>query len=94
MMWNLLAPSPEYNNRWDAFRDYWYRQTLARQRQLYWYFREEKKAGRSINPNPLFALPVTPAAAGAAKGKPSKSDVPKTYLYDLVTEPGKEYVLK
>ena len=56
MMWNLLAPSPEYRTRWDAFRDYWYRQSLARQRQLYWYYREEKRAGRTINPNPLFAI--------------------------------------
>ena len=55
-MWNLLAPSPEYRNRWEAFRDYWHRQTLARQRRLYYYIREAKKTGKPINPNPLFAI--------------------------------------
>ena len=52
------------------------------------------RSAHGDNPNPLFALPVTPATAKTAKGKPSKSDLPKTYLYDLVTEPGKEYILK
>ncbi len=56
IMWNLLAPSPEYRNRWDAFRDYWNRQTLARQRQIYYFLRETKKAGLTISPNPLFAI--------------------------------------
>lgn len=55
-MWNLLAPSPSFNNCWEAFRDYWHRQSLARQRQLYWYFREAKKRGEYIKENPLFAI--------------------------------------
>lgn len=56
LMWNLLAPSPEFKNCWSAFRDYWHRQTLARQRQLYWYFREAKRRGDHIKENPLFAI--------------------------------------
>ena len=55
-MWELLTPSPSYNNCWGAFRDYWHRQTPARQRQLYWYLREQKRHGEYIKENPLFAI--------------------------------------
>ena len=55
-MWNLLTPSPEFNNCWPAFRDYWYRQSLTRQRQIYYTLREQKKRGDYIKGNPLFAI--------------------------------------
>lgn len=55
-MWDLLAPSPEFKNCWPAFREYWHRQTLARQRQIYYTLREQKKRGEYIKSNPLFAI--------------------------------------
>lgn len=55
-MWRLLDPPPSFNNCWSAFRNYWYLQTLARQRQLYWYLREQKRRGENIKENPLFAI--------------------------------------
>ena len=46
------------------------------------------RAARGANPNPLCQVPVVPTPAS------EKVSVPKTYLYDLVTEPGREYILR
>lgn len=55
-MWNLLSPSPAFNNCWDSFRAYWKTLTAARQRQIYWFLREQKRHGEFIKENPLFAI--------------------------------------
>ena len=48
------------------------------------------RPARGANPNPLFMLPNVPTKQSAKE----KVVVPKTYLYDLVTEPGREYILR
>ncbi len=48
---------------------------------------------RGDNPNPLFALPVTPKPIVNATGAVEVSPQPKTYLYDLSTEAGKTYTI-
>ena len=55
-MWNLLSPSPAFNNCWNSFRAYWNTLTAARQRQIYWFLREQKRHGEFIKENPLFAI--------------------------------------
>ena len=55
-MWALLSPSPSFNNCWGAFRDYWLSQSIARQRQIYYTIREQKRRGEYIKENPLFAI--------------------------------------
>ena len=55
-MWKLLSPSPAFSNCWASFRDYWNSLTLARQRQIYWCLREQKRRGEFIKENPLFAI--------------------------------------
>ena len=56
LMWELLAPSPAFNNCWVAFQSYWNTLTPARQRQIFWCLREQKKHGEYIKENPLFAI--------------------------------------
>ena len=55
-MWDLLSPSFAYLNVWNSFRAYWQTLTLARQRQIYWYLREQKRRGEPIKEHPLYAI--------------------------------------
>lgn len=55
-MWELLSPSPCFENVKESFRNYWNSLTLARQRQIYYTLREQKKRGEYIKENPLFAI--------------------------------------
>ncbi len=48
---------------------------------------------RGDNPNWLFALPATPAPLISEKAEVAAPRLPKTYLYDLPTEPGQTYVI-
>ena len=48
---------------------------------------------RGDNPNWLFALPATPAPLISEKAEVAVPRLPKTYLYDLPTEPGQTYVI-
>ena len=49
---------------------------------------------RGDNPNWLFALPATPAPLISEKAEVAAPRLPKTYLYDLPTEPGQTYVIE
>ena len=55
-MWNLLSPSPSFNNCKESFLAYWRTLTLAKQHQIYYTLREQKKRGEPIKENPLFAI--------------------------------------
>ena len=57
-VWELLAPKAEYTNHelWSTARNYWNTLTLARQRQIYYTLREQKKRGEPIKENPLYAI--------------------------------------
>lgn len=46
------------------------------------------------NPNPAFNLSPTPTPIVSPEAKLNATKLPKTWLYDLVTEPGQEYRLK
>lgn len=55
-IWRLLNPSAVYSDRENACRNLWNALSLARQRQIYWAIREQKKRGEQVNPNPYFAI--------------------------------------
>ena len=55
-MWELINPSPKFNNVKESFRAYWNSLTTDRQRQIYWYIREQKRRGVQLKPNPLYVL--------------------------------------
>ena len=52
------------------------------------------RAARGDNPNPFFAVSETSRPIVSPEAPLSKPSIKKTYLYDLMTEPGKEYILK
>ena len=52
------------------------------------------KAAKGANPNPLFQLADTPKPKIASDVKLPLPDLKKTYLYDLKTEAGQEYVIR
>lgn len=56
LMWDLLAPSPIFENTKKSFRTFFCSLTVARQRQIYYTIREQKKRGVAIKENPLFAI--------------------------------------
>ena len=51
------------------------------------------KKAKGENPNPLFAVEQVAEPLNNSKVALNKVELPKTYLYDLKTEAGKEYVL-
>ena len=51
------------------------------------------KKARGNQSNPFFFVPETPAPLRSASQKAETPRLPKTYLYDLETEPGKAYSL-
>ena len=55
-MWRLLSPSPQFENVRGSFRGFWNTLTPVRQRQIYWWLREQKRRGEYIKENPLFAI--------------------------------------
>ena len=55
-MWDQLSPSPSFENVKQSFRAYWNTLTLARQRQIFYTLREQKRRGEPIKENPLFAI--------------------------------------
>ena len=54
-VWALVG-TPAYEDRKSACRNYWNTLTLARQRQIYWFLREQKRRGEYVKENPLFAI--------------------------------------
>ena len=55
-VWKLLQPAPTYADRESACRNYWNSLSLSKQRQIYWWLREQKQRDEFIKENPLFAL--------------------------------------
>ena len=55
-IWRLLSPSGEYVSRKDACRALWGALSVTKQRQIYWFLREQKRHGEFIKENPLFAI--------------------------------------
>lgn len=55
-LWKLLSPRPEFLDREESCRAYWNTLTLARQRQIYYTLREQKRRGEPIKENPRFAI--------------------------------------
>ena len=55
-IWELLDPSYEYASRKTACQNLWNSFTLQKQRQLYWFIREQKRRGQKIEENPFFAI--------------------------------------
>ena len=54
---DVLQPiKPEYQNAIGSARCYWDTLTLAKQRQIYWQLREDKRHGIAIKDNPRFAI--------------------------------------
>lgn len=51
------------------------------------------KKARGEQKNPLFAIPTTPDPFGKDWKQAEKPKLPKTYLYDLETQPGQSYSL-
>ena len=80
LMWNLLAPQGEYNNRdlWNTCRNYWNALTLQRQRQIYYTLFWQKKRGETIKDNPLFAIQDCHPVPTNWNGRPGLNDMMKT----------------
>ena len=55
-MRNLLDTAPKYEDRLPQAQRLWNALSLARQRQIFWYLREQKKAGKPIDPDPYIAI--------------------------------------
>ena len=51
------------------------------------------KSAKGENPNPLFAVPAITKPLINGKAKLNKIELTETYLYDLPTKAGKEYIL-
>jgi len=51
------------------------------------------KPAKGENPNPLFAVPAITKPLINGKAKLNKIELTETYLYDLPTKAGKEYIL-
>jgi putative lipoprotein len=51
------------------------------------------KRAKGENPNPLYAVPTIPEPLINEKANLNKVEIAETYLYDLLTKAGKEYVL-
>lgn len=51
------------------------------------------KKANGVNPNKLYEVPTVPQPLIHAKGPIPHPEIKKTYLYDLYTEAGKEYIL-
>jgi len=51
------------------------------------------KAAKGENPNPLFHVPETAKPIISKEAKLNAVTLKKTYLYDLKTEKGKEYII-
>ncbi len=76
-MWNLLSPSPQFENVRASFRSYWSTLTSARQRQIYWWLREQKKHGEFIKENPLYAIQDCPPQPINWNGRQGINDMMK-----------------
>ena len=79
-MWELLSPSPSFNNCQIAFRDYWYGLSKPKQRQIFYTLREQKKRGEYIKENPLFAIQDCNPQPTDWNGKQGINDMMKTEL--------------
>ncbi len=77
-LWKLLEPQGEYLRRENACRAYWNALTLAKQRQIYWQLRENKKHGIAINPNPIFAIQDCHPVPTNWNGKPGINGMMKS----------------
>ena len=55
-MWELLSPDPSFNNVKESFLAYWRTLTLAKQHQIYYTLREQKKNRIPIKEHPLYAI--------------------------------------
>ena len=77
-VWELLSPSPEFNNVEGSSRAYWNALTLARQRQIYYTLREQKRRGLPIKENPLFAIQDCTPVPTNYNGRPGLNEIMKT----------------
>lgn len=55
-MWELLNPSPQYNDRKDKCRALFNALHINRQRLMYRTYRDKKREGLTIPENPYFAI--------------------------------------
>lgn len=77
-IWRLLNPSAVYSDRENACRNLWNALSLARQRQIYWAIREQKKRGEQVNPNPYFAIKDCVPLPTNWNGRPGINDMMKS----------------
>ena len=57
LLQDVLYPiKPQFADAIGSARSYWNTLTLARQRQIYWQLREDKRQGIPIKENPRFAI--------------------------------------
>ena len=54
-VWALVGTNA-YEDRKGACRSYWNSLSLAKQRQIYYTIREQKRRGEYVKENPLFAI--------------------------------------
>ena len=78
ILWNLLKPGAEFQDRKNACRGYWNALELQRQRQIYYTLFWQKKRGETINPNPLFAIQDCHPVPTNWNGRPGLNDLMKT----------------
>ena len=76
-VWALLDPSPDQRNTENACRAYWNALTLAKQRQIYWQLRENKKHGIPFKPVPLYAIQDCHPVPTNWNGKPGINEMMK-----------------
>ena len=76
---DILYPvKPEFSAYIGAARNYWNTLTLARQRQIYYTLREQKRRGEPIKENPLFAIQDCTPVPTNWNGRPGINDMMKT----------------
>ncbi len=78
-LWKLLNPQGEYNNpqAYNTAMAYWNALTLAKQRQIYWQLRENKKHGIPFKPVPLYAIQDCHPVPTNWNGKPGINEMMK-----------------
>ena len=79
LLMDILYPiKPEFSSYIASARSYWNALTLARQRQIYYTLREQKRRGLPIKENPLFAIQDCTPVPTNYNGRPGLNEIMKT----------------
>ena len=76
-LWELISPSPSFDNVKESFRSYVRSLKIAKVRQIYWFLREQKRRGEPLKENPLYVVQDCNPQPTNWNGKPGINDLMK-----------------